>query len=229
MEVKIYPELNLLDYPTSPNDSCVSMKHGQPQYSFDINKSVPVAMTAAVATLIITNVNPYTSQNFNSSYLQSDIPAIELYIENTNYHNLTVSEIVKRVLKFYGLGKTHLCAIAGISRPALYAWLDNSSVPDAGNFTKIRTLYNIADNIAKDSRDTILWSILERPIKRLDMSLYDVFVKNSNLDTLEISNLIKDAFDRSVAYRKNLDDLKKSSFDNNHSVAEQELNLEDNI
>lgn len=223
-------ELSLLDNPTSPNDSCVSLVYGQPQYSFDINTSAFVAMATAVATLsIMTNVNPYQFQNFSPAYLQSDIPAIELYIDNADYRNLTVSEIVKRVLKFYSLGKTHLCAIAGISRPSLYAWLDNTSVPDEKNFSKIRTLYNIADNIAKTSGDTILWSILERPIKQLGMSLYDVFVKTSNLDTLEISNLVKESFDKSVAYKKNMENLTKTSFNNNHSVAEQELNLEDNI
>lgn len=218
----------LLDNPTAPNDLCVSVFHGQPKYSFDINKSV-IAATAAVSLAVVSLPNFNECHNFNPIYLQSDIPAIELYIDNTGYRNLRVSDIVNQVLSFYGLGKTHLCSIAGISRPALYAWLDNSAVPDEKNFSKIKTLYNIAENISNESEDGILWAVLQRPIEKLGMSLYDLFVCNTNLDTLEIIDYVKQAYEESVEYRNHLAEWKKKSFNNAHSMEEQELNLEDNI
>lgn len=221
-------EMNYLENPTSPNDLRVSVSNGQPQYSFDLNKTTLVV--SAVASLAVMSTQPLCiTQNFDAFCFQSDIPAIELYIDNTNYRNVTAAEIVKSVLKFYGLGKMHLCAIAGISRPALYAWLDNSSMPDTKNFYKIQALYNIAQQIEHDSDEIILWSFLEKPINHVGKSLYDLFVQQSEIDTLEITNYVREAFKKSVTYKKSLDRWKKKSFTNKHSTAEQELNLEDNI
>lgn len=222
-------EVELLSATTAPDEFNLSLSYGQPCYRFDINKKTAAAVVMASSLVLISQTSALNVKTDQFKYLQSDIPAIELFVDSSDSKNLSVSEIVKYVLKFYGLGKTHLCNIAGISRPALYAWLNNGVKPDLTNFNKVRVLYNIAQELNPAHDKEILWSYLEQPLPNTQKSLYDLMVESPNLDTSELRQYINLVMTKSEEYNKNLLAMNNGSFKIAHSDAEQELNLEDNM
>jgi transcriptional regulator with XRE-family HTH domain len=56
---------------------------------------------------------------------------------------LTAHQKVLQIVAFFGLSKSQLARVLGVSRPTLYAWLDGSATPQADNLERIAVLYSI--------------------------------------------------------------------------------------
>ena len=131
---------------------------------------------------------------------------------------------INSVLKFYSLGKTHLCKIVGITRPTLYSWIKSGT-----SNNKIDQMYSLSKDIATNNSTTIFMDFIDYPLPGHRESLLDVFIKTKDLNTSYIRNYIKDAYIASVKREENLKKRNELSFKIYQSISEQELNLENNI
>ena len=90
-------------------------------------------------------------------------------------------------------------------------------------------MFSLSKDIAKSNSTTIFVDFIDYPLPGYRESLLDVFIKTKDLNTSYIKNYIKDAYIASVKREENLKRINELSFKINHSIAEQELNLENNI
>ena len=56
---------------------------------------------------------------------------------------LTAHQRVLQIVAFFGLSKSQLARVLGVSRPTLYAWIEESATPQADNLERITFLYSI--------------------------------------------------------------------------------------
>ena len=209
---------------TSSETFDLSVTNGSPSYNINFSKQALLLAVVLGASSIPISASPLTS-------LIQDTPisCINFSIDKSQTDTIPVSHKIKKVLKFYSLGKTHLCKIVGITRPALYAWLDGSSNPDKTNFFKIEQMYSIANDIDKNETYNIFRGFIEYPLPGYSQSLLDILINSNDLYTNYIRNYINDAYIKSVKREQNLKRRNELSFKIDCSKTEEELNLEENI
>ena len=154
---------------------------------------------------------------------------VDVIEEKAAVDTIPVAEKIQKVLSFYNLGKSHLCKITGISRPALYAWIDGNSEPDTENFAKVEQLYAIAREFDVTGTESIHHGYIDKALPGKEKSLYQLFVENSKLDIDSIKNLVQVALNKSISRAENIAIRRSSEFQISHSDADKELNLERNL
>jgi hypothetical protein len=219
----------MLSNSTTPDPYDVSIQHGAPRYQASLDKyNIHFMMPTLFLLTAVPGMGAALSPATVSLY-ECQIPGVSFLKEEKSAVTIPTSEKIAAVLSFYSLGKSHVSMIVSISRPALYAWIDGSSEPDAANFKKIEELYSIAREIDPSFQNRIYRGFIERPLSGFSQSLFDVFVSYDDLTTSAIRAQIKDAYDQSVERIHNIEQRRNGSFAIPHSNAERELNLEDNL
>lgn len=82
------------------------------------------------------------------------------------------------IQQFFGLTKSDLARILHITRPALYAWFDETSEPNAENARRIQSLYALVDTAEAMNRRPLFHAYIERPVASLSRSLLDALSEN---------------------------------------------------
>jgi transcriptional regulator with XRE-family HTH domain len=106
---------------------------------------------------------------------------------------LLASEQVKFVLAFYGFSKSDLARIIGITRPALYAWLDGKSEPGVENIKMLLPLVRIASGIDSRPLRPLFHGYVERILDGNTRSLLDMLTGEA-LDWQAIARLTHQIF-----------------------------------
>lgn len=202
----------------------VSVEQGATNYHISISSK-----SALVAALIIGSAAVPVSENVSTLMFDRPIPYIYVMEDKSAVDTIPVADKIQKVLSFYNLGKSHLCKITGISRPALYAWLDGSSEPDTENFAKVDQLYSMARELDISANQTIYHGFVDKPLLGEEKSLYQLFIENSSLDTGSVKKLVQIAFNKSVSRAENIENRRASEFQISHSDADKKLNLERNL
>lgn len=192
---------------TSPDAFGISVHGGIPRYQFDCNRWNFPSFTAEKNGPCTDILSVLTRALFDCP-----VPFFAIAEEDASVVTVPAAEKISAVLTFYSLGKTHLSAIASVSRPALYAWIDGTSEPDAANFHKIDELYRIAKDIDPSLSNCIFRGFVERPLDGSEETLFDVFVRNETLDTPAVRAQVKDAFDKSVELAQNIAQRRQTDF-----------------
>jgi hypothetical protein len=214
--------------PTAPDYFGISVCGESSRYYFDCN-IWNVSTFSGSSTSERTESGEDSLSFLTKSLFERLVPFFTIIKEDPSAITVPAAEKISTVLTFYSLGKTHLSTIAAVSRPALYAWIDGSSEPDAQNFHKIDALYRIAKDIDPALQNCLFRGFVERPLDGFEESLFDVFVRNETLDTPAVRAQIKNAFDKSAERAQNIAQRRQTEFRISHSAAEQELTLEDNL
>ena len=204
----------------------ISVERGTPNYQISISTCTVKAMAAA---MIIGAAAVPVSANVTSYMFERPIPYVYFIEEKSAIDTIPVFEKIQKVLNFYNLGKSHLCKITGVSRTALYAWLDGSSEPEAENFSKIDFLYSYSKELDFQDNMSIHHGFVDSALPNEEKSLYQLFVDNKDLNTNHIKELIKTALYKSISRSENIANGRKSEFTIAHSGADKELNLEVNL
>lgn len=202
----------------------VSVENGYVNYNISTSSK-----TALAAALIIGSVAIPTTATASSLIFDRPLPYVDVIEEKAAIDTIPIAEKIQRVLSFYNLGKSHLCKITGISRPALYAWIDGTSEPDTENFAKVEQLYAIARELDIMGNQSIHHGFIDQVLPGESRSLYQLFVENSNLGIDSIKNLVQVAFNKSISRAENIAIRRSSEFQITHSDADKDLNLERNL
>ncbi|WP_297646982.1 hypothetical protein [uncultured Treponema sp.] len=202
----------------------VSVEKGSANYQISISSK-----SALAAALIIGSAAVSVSENVSTLMFDRPIPYVYIMEDKSAVDTIPVADKIQKVLSFYNLGKSHLCKIIGISRPALYAWLDGSSEPDIENFAKVDQLYSMARELDISGNQTIYHGFVDKPLPGEGKSLYQLFIENSSLDIGSVKKLVQIAFNKSVFRAENIESRRASEFQISHSNADKELNFEENL
>jgi len=149
--------------------------------------------------------------------------------EQTKEHTVLITEKIQKVLTFYNLGKSYLCKIVGIPHPVLSSWLDRSSEPTAEQFAKIEQLYKLSNELDTTGNHSIYHGYIDNPLPGESLSLYELLIKNTKLDTDVIKKLTTIAYTKSLCRTKNIEKRRIYEFQVTHSKPEEELNFERNL
>ena len=205
---------------TSSETFDISVTNGYPNYNINLSKQALI--------LAASSVNNFASP-LSSFIPETSISCINFSVDKTQTDVIPIADKIKKVLKFYSLGKTYLCKIVGITRPTLYAWLDGRANPNKTKFLKIEQLYSISNDIDKNNTHNIFNDFIDYPLPGYSESLLDTLISSKDLTTSYVINYIKEAYKISVKRDKNIKLINDLSFNNYHSEAEQNLNIEDNL
>lgn len=201
---------------------------------FDLNKSTllkcKVTISAATMVAALATIASPLYLDASEQLFCTQIPFCSVVPSNIGAdETIPYADRIQKVLDFYALGKTHLCKIVNVTRPALYAWIEGHSEPTSENFKKIEILYTYAKNLMKNDDDSLYRGFVERAFSHYHDSLFDLFVNNSDLSQQTIEQQISDAFQMSIERRKNIESRRNRSFKVQHSFADNDLNLEANL
>jgi len=127
------------------------------------------------------------------------------------YFSMPPAEQVRLILSFYGFTKSELARLIGISRPALYAWIDGTSEPDTGNLDKLSALAQLARDTCPDRSFTLFHGYVDRPIPGYDKSLLEYFSGMID-DRAFLIVLVKKIALMTVERRERLDVMPKARF-----------------
>lgn len=202
----------------------VSVENGSVKYNISTSSK-----TALAAALIIGSAAVSMDVNISSCIFDMPIPYVYVIEDKSAVDTIPVIEKIQKVLSFYNLGKSHLCKIAGVSRPALYAWIDGSSEPDTENFAKVEQLYSVARELDIGGDQSIHHGFIDKVLPGEMKSLYQLFVENKKLDTGELKNLVRVALNKSISRAENIESRRISEFQISHSDADKDINLEGNL
>lgn len=209
---------------TSTDVFNVFVEKGSANYQISFSSKSALALALVIGSAAVP-----LSANVSALMFERPVPYVYVIEDKLAVDTIPVAEKIQRVLSFYNLGKSHLCKIAGISRPALYAWIDGSSEPDVENFSKVEQLYSIARKMDISGNQTIYHGFIDEPLPGEEKSLYQLFVEEKRLDTEAIKNLVQLAFGKSVTRAENIKNRRSLEFKIPHSDVEKALNIEGNV
>lgn len=127
------------------------------------------------------------------------------------YITMSPTEQVRLILSFYGFTKTELAQIIGISRPALYAWIDGTSEPDKENHDKLSALAQLAHDMQADPSVTLFHGYINRTIPGYDRSLLEYL--SGTLDDMALLRvLVRKISHMTVERRERLDAMPKPRY-----------------
>lgn len=138
------------------------------------------------------------------------------------YFSLTSIEQVRFVLSFYGFTKTELASIIGISRPALYAWMDGTSEPTGENYDKLAQLSQLAHEIDPKPVNPLFHGFINRVIPGYSKSLLEYLLsKSENINSLQ--GLVREIYRLTEERLERLNTLPKARFATNSEILDDNL------
>jgi len=140
----------------------------------------------------------------------------------------SVPSQVRMILDSFGLSKSDLAKILGITRPALYAWLDGKSEPNIVNIKRLHAIYDIIKSWPDAQKQPLFHAYIERPIGGNSHSLIELLSAPS-IDAEEVRSIIRTiqlmTAERAVRIGKNQAKIEPAT----DSKGEQGQILEDNL
>jgi len=106
------------------------------------------------------------------------------------YEEPSVPSQVRMILDSFGLSKSDLAKILGITRPALYAWLDGKSEPNVENIKRLKTMYDIIKTWPDTQRQPLFHAYIERPIAGNSLSLIEM-LSASSIDAEKVRGIVR--------------------------------------
>lgn len=140
------------------------------------------------------------------------------------YFPMTPIEQVHLVLKFFGFTKTELAMIIGISRPALYAWIDGTSEPSGENHEKLMKLAQMAHDINACPGNSLFHGYIDRPLPGYEKSLLDYLSGNPD-KTKTVTSLVQKIYELTQKRRERLDAIPKATYVSESGSLEDNLEL----
>ena len=101
----------------------------------------------------------------------------------------TVRAQVRSVLVYFGLSKSYLAKLLGITRPTLYAWLDGHIEPKSENTRRLVALASLVDRSSESQGQALFHAYLERPISGFPLALIEALAAPT-LDTTLIKAMV---------------------------------------
>lgn len=138
------------------------------------------------------------------------------------YITMSPTEQVRLILSFYGFTKTELAQIIGISRPALYAWIDGTSEPDNENHDKLSALAQLAHDMRADPSFTLFHGFVNRPIPGYGKSLLE-YLSGTLEDMVFLSTLVRKLSHMTVERRERLGAMPKAHYSVDTSTLDDNL------
>ena len=106
------------------------------------------------------------------------------------YEEPSVPSQVRMILDWFGLSKSDLSKILGITRPALYAWLDEQSEPNVENIRRLHAIYEIIREWPEAEQQPLFHAYIERPVAGFSHSLIET-LSSTNIDVEEVRAMIR--------------------------------------
>lgn len=134
---------------------------------------------------------------------------------------------VRSVLEHFGLSKSDLAKILGITRPTLYAWLDGHIEPKSENTMRLYAISSIVEGLAATKSQPLFHAYIERPVSDFPIALIEALSAPS-LDVALIRAMVTKI--RSMTAERNArigKDIPKVT--QAYSESQDERILEDNL
>lgn len=164
----------------------------------------------------------FSSPIFSFSIEKSQKAHIALYEEPS------VPSQVRMMLDCFGLSKSDLSKILGITRPALYAWLDEQSEPNVENIRRLHSIYEVIREWPEAEQQPLFHAYIERPVAAFSHSLIEV-LSAPDIDTEEVRAMVRVirsmTAERDARIGKNRPKVEIAAY----SKSEQRQILEDNL
>ncbi len=129
--------------------------------------------TSASSMLLTPFFEFFSSALFFSSSETKDFARTVVYEEPS------VPSLVRMILGSFGLSKSDLAKILGITRPALYAWLDGKSEPNVENIKRLKAMYDIIKEWPDTRKQPLFHAYIERPVAGNTQSLIEMLSASS--------------------------------------------------
>lgn len=130
------------------------------------------------------------------------------------------SDKIGSVQSFYGFSKSDICKICEISRPTLYSWLENKTVPEKKNIHKINMLYDIY----KDNYANKMKSLFHGYNKEII-----AYLMGKNVTEEGLKKKIADAIAKTQQRTARIIERRNSEYNKNVPILQQEDILETNL
>jgi len=144
------------------------------------------------------------------------------------YEEPLVPTQVRMILDSFGLSKSDLAKILGITRPALYAWLDGKSEPNIENIKRLHTIYEIIKTWPDSQRQPLFHAYIERPIAENSHSLIEL-LSASSIDVEEVRAMIRVIQSMTAERDVRIGKDRAKATSTRYSEDEQKQTLEDNL
>ena len=106
------------------------------------------------------------------------------------YEEPSVPSQVRMMLDWFGLSKSDLSKILGITRPALYAWLDEQSEPNAENIRRLHAIHEVLRDWPEAEKQPLFHAYIERPVAGFPQSLIEA-LSSTNIDVEEVRTMVR--------------------------------------
>ncbi len=164
----------------------------------------------------------YTWKNDQATYSS---PAFSVITgKDTQRLSMPPLEQIQLILKFYGFSKTQLAAVLGISRPALYAWMDGSSEPSPENYNKLMAISEIAYEIDASPTVPLFHAYVDKLFPGYEKSLI-AFLSEGPDNSQTIKNLVRNIYQLTLDRRKRLEATPKATYASESDFLRENLEL----
>ena len=106
------------------------------------------------------------------------------------YEEPSVPSQVRMILDSFGLSKTDFSKILGITRPALYAWLDEQSEPNAENIRRLHAIHEVIREWPEVEKQPLFHAYIERPVAGFPQSLIEA-LSSTTIDVEEVRAMVR--------------------------------------
>ena len=173
--------------------------------------------------------------SYNDTVLQVfSSPIFSFSIETSDKERMALCEEssvpsqVRIMLDCFGLSKSDLSKILGITRPALYAWLDGQSEPNVENIRRLHAIYEVIREWPEAEQQPLSHAYIERPVAGFSHSLIEA-LPSTDIDAEEVRAMVRVirsmTAERDARIGKNRPKVEIAAY----SKGEQRQILEDNL
>ena len=136
------------------------------------------------------------------------LPAVHFINKQNNL--ITTREQILLISAFFGLSKTKLGEILGVSRQTIYNWYNNNDIAEENN-DKIRRLADIANEVDPEPSQQIFHVYANDIIDGYEKSLIN-YLLDDDFDEYTVVNLSKTIYEMSKERWKRIDSMPKAKY-----------------
>jgi hypothetical protein len=129
-------------------------------------------------------------------------------IEKEKLFPVSAKEQLDLIYSFFGFSCTDLSKILHVSRPTIYAWIDETE-PKIENAEKLRYLAQIAFDIAPEPFCPMFYIFVNRPVEHNEKSLLEYLTDDTQPREFIVA-LASTIYQMSVDRRKRIEDIPKA-------------------
>jgi transcriptional regulator with XRE-family HTH domain len=141
---------------------------------------------------------------------------------------LLVVEQARLVANGLGLSKSELANVFGVSRPALYAWINGESVPQGENAQRLGLLAELLRDTLKGAKRPLFHEYVTEPLQGKETSLHGLIMKK-HWNKAELTATLSAAWQQTLQRDERMTKLLKPTAENAPTPEKQEHNLLENM